>query len=167
MHHRKHIFLHLEEFEDQPQQQQNLPAVSQETRAAAEERIAPEPGLAESALEDKGESAEVLDRSKDIQGDYVVDWNWCLDKDNVSCSASGFLFSTTKAAKSLNSKFVDHLKIEKLQRANKEQCAPGGGVFFQSSSKSLIMTNLLLYLHYVKAEVQVSHVSPMHMAPSS
>ena len=181
--HRKQNQECLDDLEDKPQQQQNLAAVAKppldETRAAAEERIAMELALAESALEDKGASAELLDRrrvntigklldrSKDIQGDYVIDWNWCLDKDNVSCSSSGLLFSTTKAAKSLNSKFADHLKIENLQRANKEQNAPGGGVFFQSDDPSKTTTDaeLPLYLHYFKDEVQVSHVSPVPMVP--
>ena len=185
--HRKQNQECLDDLEDKPQQQQNLAAVAgfalglplDESRAAAEERIAMELALAESALEGKGAAAELLDRrrvntigklldrSKDIQGDYVIDWNWCLDKDNVSCSSSGLLFSTTKAAKSLNSKFADHLKIEKLQRWNKEQNAPGGGVFFQSDdpSKTTTRAELPLYLHYFKDEVQVSHVSPVHMAP--
>ena len=176
---------HLDDIKDQQQEQQTLPVVGgfalalppQETRAVAEDRIALQLALAESALEDKGASAEhleqgqgntigkLLDRSKDMQGDYVIDWNWCLDKDNVSCSATGLLFTTPQAAKSLNSKFKDHLKIEKLQRANKEQSAPGDGVFFQSSTKTLIMSNLPLYLHYFRDAVQVSHVSPVHMAP--
>ena len=54
---------------------------------------------------------------------------WCLwvtERKWYKCS-DGLLFSTTKAAKSLNREFADFLKIEKLQRANKEQCAPGGG----------------------------------------
>ena len=173
------------DIKDQQQEQQTLPVVAglalalppQETRAVAEDRIALQLALAESALEDKGAAAEhpeqgqgntigkLLNRSKDMQGDYITDWNWCLDKDNVSCSATGLLFTTPQAAKSLNSNFKDHLKIEKLQRANKEQSAPGDGVFFQSSTKTLIMSNLPLYLHYFRDAVQVSHVSPVHMAP--
>ena len=94
---------------------------SQEIRAAAEERIALELALAESALEDKGASVELLDRrevntigklldrSKDVQGDYVIDWNWLLDKDNVSCSSSGLTadLQAERAAKGLEDSSIE------------------------------------------------------------
>ena len=117
------------DIKDQQQEQQTLPVVAglalalppQETRAVAEDRIALQLALAESALEDKGASAELLDpgqgntigklldRSKDMQGDYVVDWNWCLDKDNVSCSSSGLTadLQAERAAKGLEDSSIE------------------------------------------------------------